>query len=110
MSTENPSFFERANNWVRNSVSLRLVTIGILILLLLIPVALIQDLIREREARQMEAISEVSSKWGAEQTLKGLVLTVPFNHFRRCWITKKRHNTIGKKPKCLPIFYRATFR
>lgn len=83
MSTENPSFFERANNWVRNSVSLRLVTIGILILLLLIPVALIQDLIREREDRQMEAINEVSSKWGAAQTLKGLVLTVPYKSFSK---------------------------
>ena len=33
-----PSFFEKANNWVKNSITIRLITIGILIILLLIPV------------------------------------------------------------------------
>jgi len=78
MTTNNPSFFERANNWVKNSITLKIVTIGILILLLLIPVSMIESLIYERQSRQEEAITEVSSKWGEAQTITGPVLTVPY--------------------------------
>ncbi|MDA8707482.1 cell envelope integrity protein CreD [Cyclobacteriaceae bacterium] len=63
---------------MKASISIRLLTIGLLILLLLIPVSMVQDLIKERHERQEEAIKEVSDKWGSTQTLLGLVLTVPY--------------------------------
>ena len=85
MTTNNPSFFERANNWLKRSISIRLFTIGILILLLLIPVSMVESLIREREARQEEAIVEVSSKWGEQQTITGLVLTVPYKTYSKVY-------------------------
>jgi inner membrane protein len=85
----NTSFFERANNWLKQSIAIRLFTIGILILLLLIPVSMIEDLISEREARQQEAISEVSSKWGEQQTISGLVLTVPFKSYSKVYDNEK---------------------
>ncbi len=78
---EKPSFFERANNWVKNSVMLKLLTIGILILFLLIPVDMVQDVIREREYRKQDAVAEVSGKWGNEQTVAGLVLTIPYTEY-----------------------------
>lgn len=81
----NTTFFEKANNWIKSSISIRLATIGILILLLLIPVSMVQDLIRERERRQEEAIKEVSSKWGEQQTITGLVLTVPYNTYSKVY-------------------------
>ncbi|MDA9773483.1 cell envelope integrity protein CreD [Saprospiraceae bacterium] len=62
---------------------LRIITITILILLLLIPVAMVKDLIREREQRQNSAIAEVSSKWGNSQTIKGPVLTVPYRTYTK---------------------------
>ena len=83
MTTSNLSFFERANNWLKQSVSIRLFTIGILVLLLLIPVSMVESLIREREARQADAIAEVSSKWGEQQTITGLVLTVPYKTYSK---------------------------
>jgi inner membrane protein len=83
MNTNNPSFFERANNWIKQSITIRLITIGIIILLLLIPVSMVESLIMEREARQNEAISEVSSKWGEQQTITGLVLTVPYKTYSK---------------------------
>ncbi|HHZ96271.1 MAG TPA: cell envelope integrity protein CreD, partial [Flavobacteriales bacterium] len=77
------SFFEKANNWLKNSITIKLLTIGILLLFLLIPVSMVQDLIREREYRQEGAILEVSSKWGEDQTVIGLVLTVPYNTYNK---------------------------
>jgi len=78
MTTDKMSFFERANRWIKESIMLRLFTMGILILLLLIPVSMVKQLISERETIQTEAIKEVSSKWGERQTVTGLILTVPY--------------------------------
>ncbi len=75
---EKPSNFERLNQWVRRSVTLKLATIGFLVLLLLIPVSLLSNLITEREATRNEAISEVSNKWGNQQTVGGPVISIPF--------------------------------
>src|SRR4051794_28273399 len=64
----------------RNRLLIKGLLIGFLILLMLIPAALIQDLVRERASRQEEVISEVSSKWGGSQTITGPVLLVPYNY------------------------------
>jgi len=85
MGQEKLTFFERANNWLKNSITIRLLTIGVLILLLLIPVSMVKDLIRERENRQEGAIKEVSSKWGTAQTVVGLVLTIPYNTYTKVY-------------------------
>lgn len=79
------SFFEKANLWIKNSITIRLITIGILILVLLIPVSMIKDLIHEREYRQQDAINEVSSKWGNSQTITGLVLTIPYYTYTKVY-------------------------
>lgn len=65
-------------NSLKNNIYLKVGIIIALALLLLIPTAMIKGLIREREGTQREAIHEVSSKWGNEQTLIGPVLTIPF--------------------------------
>ena len=62
----------------KNNIYIKIGIIITLTLLLLLPAAMIKGLIREREGTQREAIYEVSSKWGNEQTLIGPVLTIPF--------------------------------
>ena len=88
METKHNGFFERAGNWIRNSVSIRMFTIGIIILLLLIPVAMVESLISERQERQEEAIREVSSKWGESQTITGPVITVPYKSYSKVFEEK----------------------
>lgn len=61
-----------------DSVSLRLLVIGLLILLLLIPGGMISGLVRERRARSEEAKREVASSWAKAQTIGGPILTIPF--------------------------------
>ncbi len=90
MTTNKPSFFEKANNWLKGSITIKIITIGILILLLLIPVSMVQDLIREREYRQQSAIREVSSKWGEEQTVKGPILTVPYKTSEKVYVGEEQ--------------------
>ncbi|MEO6671159.1 MAG: cell envelope integrity protein CreD [Ferruginibacter sp.] len=51
---------------------------GALILLMLIPTIFINNIIKEREQRQIEVVKEVSSKWASAQTLSGPYLVIPY--------------------------------
>lgn len=61
-----------------DSLAVKLLTIGFLILLLLIPLAMVRSLVAERQGRSATAAAEVAASWGGEQTLGGPVLTVPY--------------------------------
>ncbi|MCU0353885.1 MAG: cell envelope integrity protein CreD [Cytophagales bacterium] len=75
---EKLSLLERLSRWVRRSVTLKLVIIGFLVLVLLVPAGLLQGLITEREYTRDAATREVSDKWGGPQTVGGPVISVPF--------------------------------
>ncbi len=66
--------------WMKQSMGVRILIIGFLILVLLIPSAMISSLIQERQYRRDEAVLEVSQKWGQPQTLTGPILTIPYTY------------------------------
>lgn len=76
--SNSPGFFERLSNWTKNSITLKLIVITLIILLLMIPTAMMESLIFERQNTRDEAIREVSSKWGGAQQIKGLVISIPY--------------------------------
>jgi len=79
MNTEN-TLIEKANSFIKTSVTLKLLTITILMLLLLIPASMIKSIIQEREKLNNEATDEVSSKWANEQQINGPILTIPLTY------------------------------
>ncbi|MBS4044028.1 MAG: cell envelope integrity protein CreD [Chitinophagaceae bacterium] len=66
---------------LKNNIYFKVGTIIIIALLLLIPTSMIESLIFERETTQREAISEVSSKWGEEQTISGPFISIPYTKY-----------------------------
>ena len=70
------------NVWTKSKLLIKGLLIGLLVLLLQIPAFYVKDLIEEREARQKDAVAEVSSKWAASQTITGPVVVLPY------WETK----------------------
>lgn len=62
---------------LKNSIGLRIVIIGFLSLVLLIPVLMIQSVIKERQGRFTETQNEISSKWGGTQNITGPLLVIP---------------------------------
>ena len=64
--------------WQKSKLIVKGLVIGVLALLLLIPASFVQDLIRERETRQREAATEISSKWANSQNLIGPILVMPY--------------------------------
>jgi inner membrane protein len=63
---------------IKNSVIFKIIFIGVITIVLLIPISMIKKLVTEREARRDSAIFEVSDKWGRTQIITGPVLSVPF--------------------------------
>ncbi|MFZ5876075.1 MAG: cell envelope integrity protein CreD [Nitrospirota bacterium] len=63
---------------IRTSPLVRLLLIGFLLLVLQIPILMINGQIGEREERRRTAVTEVTEKWGKEQTVIGPMLTVPY--------------------------------
>jgi inner membrane protein len=66
---------------LKTNIVLKVSVIIIIGLLLLVPASMIRNLIKERELTQKEAINEVSSKWGEEQTISGPYVSVPFYRY-----------------------------
>jgi inner membrane protein len=64
--------------WLKESVTVKLFFIGGLMLALLIPSFLIQDLIKERTNRQDEVEKDISDQWSGPQLIQGPVLVIPY--------------------------------
>ncbi len=72
---------KKTTNYIRRSITLKILSVGFLILLLLIPAGMIKGLIRERQSRRDSVVTEISNKWGDSQTITGPFITVPFRTF-----------------------------
>jgi inner membrane protein len=66
-------------HWLKESVTVKLAFIGILVLLLMIPSAMVNELINERAARQEQTIKEVTDQYSGSQLVQGPVLMIPYN-------------------------------
>src|ERR1700739_2296959 len=59
---------------------LKLIGVGILILLLLIPLGMISGVLSDRLNRRNEAVTDITSSWGREQCVIGPVLIIPYQY------------------------------
>lgn len=66
------------NVWTKSKLLVKAGIITAIMLVLQIPTYYVQNLIQEREARQKEAMAEVSGKWAGPQNIIGPVLVVPY--------------------------------
>ncbi|HET9049042.1 MAG TPA: cell envelope integrity protein CreD [Chiayiivirga sp.] len=60
-----------------HGATFKVLGIGFLALLMLIPLSMVQSLVSEREGRAHDAAGQIASRWGAAQSLAGPVLVVP---------------------------------
>ncbi|WPR77907.1 cell envelope integrity protein CreD [Algoriphagus sp. NG3] len=93
----NLSLLDKFQDWISRSTSLKLVIIGFIILILLIPQALTTDLIIERQIRLEEAENEVTGKWSRSQTVIGPYLALPYHYYRE--VQSNGENKIIKELK-----------
>jgi len=79
---EKQSSFRSFNEWAKDSIILKLLIMGFLILVLLIPSKMTDSLIKERESTYDSATVGVGSKWGKMQTIAGPILSVPYKYYK----------------------------
>ena len=70
-----PHFFRRFGTLFK------LIGVGALTLILLIPLGMITGVLSDRLSRRNDAVSEITSSWGKDQVIIGPVLGVPY-HYR----------------------------
>ena len=68
-------------NWMRNSITARMLVVGFLLIVLLIPLEFVKGLISERSYRQAEVVQEINEKWGNEVLLSGPILKIPYKTY-----------------------------
>ncbi len=90
-SMSKPSFFDRY------AAIIKMATIGVLILLLLIPSYMVMDIIKERERNQDSVQREISNKWGLAQTISGPFVTIPYV------VSYKRNNVVNTETKYIQL-------
>lgn len=88
--TDNQNIFKRTKEYIGRSITLKLISIGILILLMLIPTAMVESLIKERGFRRDSVVREISKKWGDSQTIAGPFITIPYKTFQQDDAGKKQ--------------------
>jgi len=71
--------------------------VAVLILLLLIPLGMVQSVLRERMGRRNEAVADITSSWGRDQKLVGPILIVPYRYKAKSW--KEQPGAGGKIEK-----------
>ncbi|WP_065218271.1 MULTISPECIES: cell envelope integrity protein CreD [Butyricimonas] len=76
--TTNPQKEKNTKN--RDAITLKILLIGVLIVVLIIPMLMIQNLISEREDTAKDATNEVQQKWSGPQTIIGPILTLSYTY------------------------------
>ncbi|MGB1041843.1 MAG: inner membrane CreD family protein, partial [Tenacibaculum sp.] len=76
--------------WIKTSYTARMLMIGFLSILLIIPLVFIEDLIFERSRRQQSVVNEISKQWGNEVVIYGPILKVPYKEFTEKTITDQK--------------------
>ncbi|MGV6828026.1 MAG: cell envelope integrity protein CreD [Flavobacteriales bacterium] len=97
MKTQKSKF----SNWLRNSITARMLIVGFLVLVLLIPLSFVKSLIQERAFRQQEVIHEINQKWGNEVLLSGPILKIPYKTFKEETVFNKETKKYYKKTEVL---------
>ena len=68
----------------------KMIMVGFLTLVLLIPLFFVQDLIRERSERKTEMVDEVTNLWGKDVQFYGPILRIPYTSYEAYNVTNSK--------------------
>ncbi len=79
----------------------KMIMVGLLTLILLIPLEFVKSLITERSYRQEEVITEINNKWGESVYFYGPILKVPYTVFEETLSINQKTNETVKQQKAI---------
>jgi len=77
-----PNFFQ--------STTAKMILVGLLTLVLLIPLEFVKNLIEERSIRQKEVVAETSKKWGESIYFYGPILKIPYKKYTESTVINQK--------------------
>lgn len=104
METNIKNSNEKKSNFIEDSILIKALFVTVIIALLLVPVESVKNVIKERNLRQIEAQNEISSKWGKEQIVSSIILTVPYSIYTKVYTNKEKTEFEIKKENHLAHF------
>ncbi|SHG49996.1 cell envelope integrity protein CreD [Winogradskyella jejuensis] len=78
---QNQTTQNKFTNWLKTSITARMLMVGFLVIILLIPLSYINSLIRERSYRQSDVVREINGKWGNNVLVYGPMLKIPYKTY-----------------------------
>ena len=86
-------------NWLKNSITARMLMVGFLVIVLLIPLSYINSLIAERSMRQQDVVNEINEKWGHNVLVYGPILKLPYKTYTETSTYNEKTKTNIKEVK-----------
>ena len=89
------------SQWLKTSITARMMMVGALILVLLIPLSYVNILISERSYRQKDVVNEINQKWGNEVLIYGPIIKLPYKSYSETSTFNEKTKTYLKETKTL---------
>jgi len=89
----------KMGHWFKNSITARMLMVGFLTLILLIPLMFVESLIKERKYRQNDVINEINGKWGNNVLVYGPILKLPYKTYSETTIFNEKTKSYSTETK-----------
>ncbi|RCW92155.1 cell envelope integrity protein CreD [Winogradskyella arenosi] len=87
------------SQWLKTSITARMIMVGCLVLILLIPLSYVNSLISERSYRQDDVVNTINKKWGEDVLLYGPILKLPYKTYTETSTFNENTKTYLKETK-----------
>lgn len=87
------------SQWLKTSITARMLMVGALTLVLLIPLTYVNILIEERAYRQQDVVQEINKKWGDDVVIYGPILKLPYKTYTETSTYNEKTKTYFKDTK-----------
>lgn len=84
-------------NWLKTSITARMLMVGLLVIILLIPLSYINSLITERSFRQQDVVNEINEKWGNNVLVYGPIVKLPYKTYTETKTYNEKTKTYFKE-------------
>lgn len=84
-------------HWLKTSITARMLMVGFLVVILLIPLSYINSLINERAYRQQDVVNDINGKWGNDVLVYGPILKLPYNTYTETKTFNEKTKTYFKE-------------
>ncbi|MFS4482110.1 cell envelope integrity protein CreD [Hyunsoonleella sp. 2307UL5-6] len=85
------------SQWLKTSITARMLMVGFLVIILLIPLSFINNLINERAFRQQDVVNEINQKWGNNVLVYGPMIKLPYKTYTETKTYNEKTKTYFKE-------------